>query len=244
MLTLRRRQVGVTLIELMIASVIAMIILSAVLTVYSATSLHSSQHLQRSHLHQQLRSLMHLMSRDLRRAGYWKFDPHLRPPSDNPFQNGINQLRISALTGETPDSCILFSYDLDADGLVGVGQCSGSACGNETDDDNVEQFGFRLRDTRIQSRFGGIGFECDTGYWQTVNDANIEITQLAFIRHLHCLNLFDKEQACSPGTPSLLQQAIELKLSGQIHNQPETVMTLNHWIHIRNDLLKDGTYTP
>jgi len=63
-------QTGMTLVELMIASVIALIALSSVITVYSATAHHSSQQLQQTHLHQQLHGLLHLISSDLKRAGY------------------------------------------------------------------------------------------------------------------------------------------------------------------------------
>ena len=63
-------QGGMTLIELMIASVIALIALSSVITVYSATANHSSQQLQQAHLHQQLHGLLHLINNDLKRASY------------------------------------------------------------------------------------------------------------------------------------------------------------------------------
>ena len=63
-------QRGMTLIEVMIAGVIALIALSSVLTVYSATANHSTQQLQQAHLHQQLGGVMHLVSSDLKRAGY------------------------------------------------------------------------------------------------------------------------------------------------------------------------------
>jgi len=229
-----------TLVELMIAGVIAMIALSSVLTVYSATAKHSSQQLQQAHLHQQLRGMMHLISSDLKRAGYWSFSPNLLAASDNPFQSPANQVRIQSYTRESPDSCILFSYDLDQDGLVGVGRCNGSSCTNQTDDDNVEQFGYRLRDVRIQSRYGGSGFDCESGYWQTVNDPDIEITQLRFAQQSQCLNLIENNRDCSPGASQLIQGGIEIQLDGQISNKPDTAITLTHWVRIRNDLLREG----
>ncbi len=229
-----------TLVELMIAGVIAMIALSSVLTVYSATATHSSQQLQQAHLHQQLRGMMHLIGSDLKRTGYWFFSPNLLAASDNPFQTPSNQVRIQSYTGESPDSCILFSYDLDQDGLVGVGRCGGRGCVNQTDDDNVEQFGYRLRDVRIQSRYGGSVFDCESGYWQTVNDPDIEITQLRFAQQSQCLNLIENNRDCSPGASQLIQGGIEIQLDGQISNKPDTAITLTHWVRIRNDLLREG----
>ena len=243
MLTNRHRQRGVTLVELMIAGLIALIALSAVLTVYSTSAQHSAQLLQQAHLHQQLHALLHLISRDLARAGYWHFDPTLQAPVDNPFQSLMNQLRIQAYKGESPDSCILFSYDLDQDGLVGVGTCKGADCADETgnDHDNVEQFGFRLRGARVQSRYGGSGLECDSGYWQTLNDPLVEVTRLKFTQHSSCQNLLESERECTAESPRLIQRAVEIQLSGQLRNKPHIDTTIARWVRIRNARLSGGT---
>jgi len=224
----------------MIASVIALIALSSVITVYSATATHSSQLLQQAHLHQQLRGMIHLISSDLKRAGYWSFSPNLLAATANPFQTPANQVRIQSYKQENPGSCILFAYDLDQDGLVGIGRCDNTGCAKQTDDDNVEQFGFRLRDTRIQSRFGGTGFDCEHGYWQTINDKNIEITQLRFTQRSRCLNLVDDGRTCTPEAAQLIQSGIEIQLNGQIGNKPDTSIILTHWVRIRNDVLREG----
>ncbi|MFQ5642399.1 MAG: prepilin-type N-terminal cleavage/methylation domain-containing protein [Thiogranum sp.] len=233
-------QRGITLVELMIASVIALIALSAVLTIYSATAYHSSQQLQQAYLHQQLQGLMHLISSDLKRAGYRAFSPDLLAPSDNPFQNPANQVHTGSYDGESPDSCILFAYDLDQDGLLGVGDCDNPGCAELSDGDNVEQFGFRLRDTGIQSRFGGTGFDCASGYWQTINDPGIEITQLHFRQVSQCLNLLESDSDCASGSPQLVQGGVEIRIGGRLGNQPDTGITLTHWVRLRNDLLREG----
>jgi len=240
MLNQRSLQHGITLIELMIAGVISLITLSAVITVYSATANHSSQQLRQAHLHQQLRGVMHLIGSDLKRAGYWSFSPSLLPPSGNPFQSPTNQVRIQSYTGENPDSCILFSYDLNQDGLVGVGDCDDSGCESETNDENVEQLGYRLHDARIQSRFGGTEFNCESGYWQTVNDPDIEITQLRFEQQSQCLNLLEDNRECNPESPQLIQGGIDIHLDGQLSDKPDTRITLSNWIRLRNDLLREG----
>lgn len=240
MLNRQYLQRGMTLTELMIASVIALMALSSVITVYSATANHSSQQLRQAHLHQQLRGLMHLISSDLKRAGYWSFSPSRLSPSGNPFQNPTNQVRVQSYGEENPDSCILFSYDLDQDGLVGVGRCDNSGCTSPIDDDNVEQFGFRLNDARIQSRFGGTGFDCESGYWQTVNDPGIEITQLRFEQRSQCLNLIENNSVCTPESSQLIQGGIKIRIDGQLSNKPDSGITLTHWVRIRNELIREG----
>jgi type II secretory pathway component PulJ len=225
----------------MIASVIALIALAAVLTVYSGTARHSAQQLQRAHLHQQLHSLMHFMTRELRRAGYWQFDPQLHNPADNPFQTWRNQIHIESVDDVAADGCIRFSYDLDRDGLVGVGHCQNGACRDGTDDDNVEQFGFRLRNQAVQSRYGGAQFSCNSGYWQAVTDQDIQVTQLRFDQTETCLNLTEPDQACVPQTPQLIQRLIEIKLAAQLAADPDIELKLDATVHIRNDQIKPGS---
>jgi prepilin peptidase dependent protein B len=240
MLKHRHQQRGVTLVELMIASAIALIALSAVLTLYITGARHGGELLQQADLHQQMHALVHLLSRDLSRAGYWHFNPSLRPPTANPFQNADNGIQLDAYPGESPQSCILFSYDLDRDGLVGLGACKPENCPEQTDEDNVEQFGFRLRGTRIQSRYGGPELTCSSGYWQAVNDASIEVTRLHFIEHTHCLNLHNSERVCAPESPGLMRRAIEVQVGAQLADRPDTDTLLSQWVRIRNDQLMEA----
>lgn len=241
MLTVTVRQRGITLVELMVASAVSLIALAAVLTVYSATSRHTRLQLQTAHLHQQVRGILYLIGRDLRRAGYWHFDAAQQFPAENPFQNGENRLRSGALPDEAADSCILLAYDLDADGLVGVGQCRNGHCPPLSDDDNVERFGFRLRNRTVQSRYGGTDLECGSGYWQSLNDPEIEITQLQFRLRTHCISLTQADTRCRESTPRLVQHVASIAIGARIRNQPETEVSLVEWIAVRNDQLLEGT---
>lgn len=231
------RQAGVTLIELMIAGVIGVIVLAALVTVYSTTATHSSRHLQDSHLHQQMHGMLHYMTDDIRRAGYWHFDPDTETPTGNLFQAENNRIRTDAWPGETTGSCILYSYDLDQDGLIGVGRCAGRECAPGTDSDNVEQFGFRLRNRQLQSRYGGHSFQCDTGYWQSLSDPDIEILAIEFIINTHCVNLNAPNSACQANRSSLNIRLVEIYLQAQLQDQPDTRLTLRQPVHVRNDYL-------
>lgn len=235
MLSPRRTQRGVTLVELMIASVIALIALAALLTAYSATAAHSAQYLHKAHLHQQLHSLMHAVVRDIRRTGYWSFDPALSSATDNPFQDSVNRLRVESYPGQAPDSCILFAYDLDRDGMVGIGRCDAHACGARTDSDNVEQFGFRLRDGLVQARYGGDTLRCDSGHWQAVTDPGIAVTLLNFTLHETCSNLDNASAVCEPHAARILQRLVEIRLSGHQRARPDRQLTLSAWVRVRND---------
>lgn len=240
MLTGGRAQRGVTLVELMIASVVALIALAALITAYSATAGHSSQYLHGAHLHQQLNSVLHIMGNDIRRAGYWGFDPALHSAEDNPFTESPNRLRTGSFAGEAPDSCILFAYDLDNDGLVGVGDCQRKACRALTDSDNVEQFGYRLRDGRIQARYGGEAVDCESGHWQALTDPDIEISNLVFTLHSMCLNLDDTDADCAPQAPGLIRQAVAIQVNGRTRAEPQAMLTLASVVRVRNDRLVAG----
>lgn len=233
-------QRGITLIELMIAAVIALTALSAVLSVYSATAGHSRLQLQSAHLQQQMRGLLYLIGRDLRRAGYWQFDAAQQSAGDNPFQQGDNRVRIAAYPDESPDSCILLAYDLDGDGRVGTGHCNDAPCSPLTDDDNVEQFGFRLRKGSVQSRYGGDTLSCDTGYWQALNDPDVEVTRLRFDLRQRCINLADDKQPCDNLVPRLVRRAVNIQLDARIRNRPDTSASLIRWVVLRNDQLLAG----
>jgi prepilin-type N-terminal cleavage/methylation domain-containing protein len=236
--TLRQR--GVSLVELMIASAIGLIAIAAILTVYAATVRHSSEQLEAAHLHHQLFGLLHLISTDIRRAGYWQFDTSTQTASDNPFMAGENRMRSQAYPDESDNSCILFAYDLDKDGRVGIGKCNSKSCPESTDVDNVEQFGFRLRNLSVQSRYGGNATSCDSGYWQTLNDTDIEVTRLRFDILENCTDLLTTDSPCSDDNPQLILRAVFVDLAGQLVNQPETAVQLNRWIIVRNDVLVDA----
>jgi prepilin peptidase dependent protein B len=238
-LTLLHRQRGVTLIELMTATVIALTALAAVVTVYSATAHHSALQLQSAHLHQQVYGIVHLVGRDLRRAGFRAFDPQQEAPSANPFQQGENRLRTAALAGESADSCILLAYDLDRDGKVGVGKCHGH-CAAPADADNVEQFGFRLHRQSVQARYGGTSLACDSGYWQAVNDPDVEITALSFTLHEHCVNLADATRPCTDDGAQLLQAVVDMSIGARLRNHPGTAVDLVQRIAVRNGLLREA----
>jgi len=240
MLDNTHRQHGVTLIELMVASALGLVAMAAVLTAYETTLRHSTAQLNTAHLNQQLRGLLHLISTDIRRAGYWRADVTTQSASENPFSKGMRKLQVAAFPGEKNDSCITLAYDLDGDGLAGIGQCDHGRCPKGTDSDNNEQFGFRLRNLSIQSRYGGSKLSCDGGHWQTMNDSDVEITELLFEIQENCVNLLDSNSACSDNEPKLTQNAVHVRLSGQLINRPDTETRLQSWIIVRNDSIVDA----
>lgn len=221
----------------MIAITISLVALASILTVYISTASHSTRQLQQAHLHQQAQAIMQLISSDLRRSGYWEFDPALAFAGDNPFQSPGQAIRVAAHPGERARSCILYSYDLDRDGLIGIGQCRNSTCPAGFDRDNVEQHGFRVRSGRVQSRLGGSNFNCGNGYWQSISDSDIEITRLTFSLTNNCTNLEPTSTACTNASDNLLQHAVEISLHARITGHPASALILKQLVRIRNNQL-------
>lgn len=62
---------GFGLVELMIGLTLGLIIISGVLGIFSNTVKNQSDNLKISRLNQELRAIMDVMTRDIRRAGYW-----------------------------------------------------------------------------------------------------------------------------------------------------------------------------
>ncbi|EXJ13325.1 PilW family protein [Imhoffiella purpurea] len=67
------RQLGVTLIGLMIGLAVGTLILSGALSIYLMISRTAREALQQARLNQELRAALEVMQQDIQRAGYWDF---------------------------------------------------------------------------------------------------------------------------------------------------------------------------
>lgn len=234
-------QKGFTLVELMIAGVISLIVLSAITTVYSATAQHASAQLSSADLRQQLYTLTELIASDVRRSGYWAFDPLTASPADNPFELPENRIRLGERDNETAASCLLFSYDLDRDGQLGKGRCRGADCSAISDEDNMEQFGFRLNRGRVQARFGGGGLTCTNGSWQSLTTPGIVVETLVFTLHSNCMNLTGIEIPCASEQPTLVRRAVEFDIEARLTRDENKTLKLSRWVDLRNAQLLRST---
>lgn len=121
-----RIQAGLSLIELMIAMTVGLIITAGVLQVFVSTLGGSRELLSQARLENDLNSMLHWMSNDIRRAGYWGaegFEADWGNGDRNPFTENVDNVvgipgisigetASSAASGLT-DSCALYSYNLD-----------------------------------------------------------------------------------------------------------------------------------
>jgi prepilin peptidase dependent protein B len=184
---IQKRQTGVTLIELLIGMLIGLIVAAAGISVFITSLKGQADNIKLSRLNQDMRAMMDLMERDIRRAGFVTSDPttNLAALQDNPFFGATTELAVynpgsTSTTGNittTTGSCIVYAYNRDEDpNTDGVlDEIS------PTVDDN-ERLGFRLNNGGdLEMRTSGTtNASCDDGAWESITEAEVEITGLTF----------------------------------------------------------------
>lgn len=115
----RHTQLGFTLIELMIASLLGLIVIATVTGVFISTYQANSQNLKVVRMDQEMRAAMTLMVRDIRRSGTrelaWQSSIFSTSGAVNPFATDLHWTIGRFDTSVPTDSCVLFAYDRDPD---------------------------------------------------------------------------------------------------------------------------------
>lgn len=217
---------GFSLTELMVVIAIGMLLSGSVISIYARTVSNNSDALASSRLQQVLRASLSIMRADIRRAGYWG-NAVSNLGANNPFTVAGTNLQI--LDG---GSCVLYSYDLDKDGVVDV---------------DSEYFGFRLNTDVIEMRIAGATTtDCHvaSSEWQAITDAaSITVSALTFdLSASVCTNLSDPTDincaAPSIGDVTQTIRQLAINLTGYLSAKPEISRTQDASIRIRNDLIK------
>jgi type II secretory pathway pseudopilin PulG len=205
----KRKQGGVSLVELMVGIAVALILLTGVLTLMLRVSTQGGETVQDTRLNQELRASMQYITKELQRAGsvdaFDAFDTNndgVIDTSDDSYTGtddatafinaldfstsvlpvldlfgtvSLRNLDNSACTTNCP--CILYSYDLNNDGLQGV---SGTA-GTNQNTANFETFGIRhdANNNAIDILTSGT-HSCAAGTWTAITSSDVAITNLDF----------------------------------------------------------------
>lgn len=238
MLTTFKRQVGMTLIELLVAMAVGIIVVGGAIKVHINTIEVQSDNLKRARLNMDMRTMMDIMIKDIRRAGFSTDQPAGNQSCllDNVFDT------VSVLTtgGNTAGkTCILYSYNRN-----------NNACGVV---DNSEHFGFAHYGSSLMMRDkGNTSLSCivdSDNSWQTLNDQDIAITELSFTLDEKKLNVTAMQNdistgdgICSAGEACNTCQAtqdclavrkVTITLAGQLASGIS--QTISEQVRIRND---------
>jgi prepilin peptidase dependent protein B len=231
-----KKQRGYSLIEIMIALIIGLIILTATISIYISTIRGSSDIVKSARLNHDLNSALALMVNDIRRAGYWGGATVGSDSRLNPFTQAATDLQFPS-----PD-CVLYTYDADADGVV----------------DTDEYYGFRLNGGNLQMRSSNIA--CDANGWNSLNvtegNEQIDVTNLTFTQLFKCLRKrlgatdqsYDIPDASTCATTAttagdplltgdrvLVTREISIALSGRVFIDQAVTKNLTDRVKIRND---------
>jgi len=170
MLSNRKRQVGFSLIELLIGTLVGLIVAAGAMTLYVNTLKGQSNNIKLARLNQDLRAMMDTMERDIRRAGFLTTNPdsYIAELKNNPFFDGATVGATTELAVYNGGHCIVYAYNLDNDAPPQV--------------DGNERMGFRLSNAgELEMRSSGnSNDDCDDGAWESVTEAEVEITGLTF----------------------------------------------------------------
>lgn len=209
----RRLHSGFSLVELMVALTIGLFILLGLTTFLSNNLRSSAQLAAATRLNQEMRAIMTLMSRDLRRAGYWGNATSGIGATVALYSNPFDAIDVATA------GCILYSYDLDENGTL-----TGS-----------EQFGFLLDSGTVKARSTSSGSpSCASGAaWQPLSDPNtVTYSSLTFQVSS------TKNYITGTAGPNATQRVVTVTLSGALKSDSTVKQTLTEQIKIENDLFQ------
>jgi prepilin peptidase dependent protein B len=255
------RQTGVTLIELMIGVVVGLIVLAGVLSVFVATIKSSSDTLKSSRLNQEIRAAMSLISSDIRRAGFWGVAV---AGSCNPFNNTdatqpapcdtYSGITVQSYGGEA-GACILFSYDLDANGAIEPNEYMGYRFDSANSEIDVKTSGNHATNPGLTTDDS----TCARGSWEALTDSSaITISQTGTtpvfsLTDAQCLNITDAPTTdCQPvsgayvvptsGDLMVWTQEVDITFTGQVitvnANELATSKQAQETVKVRNNLVE------
>lgn len=229
-----RHQQGLSLVEILVAIALGLLLVSAVATLLVS---HISEHrrmLAEVRLMQDLRAAADLVTRDLRRAGYWGRAEQAvagstqAPALPNPYAGVWPDAQAGATT------VLGYSYSRD-----------------DTEDNlasNNERFGFRLnaRTHVLEMRLGGAAITPDTGdSWQPLTDPHaIQITQFAVTNTQSSLSLLAHcpTPVCASGNsstcpPRLQVNVLTVEIVATDPRDRSLTRALRTQVRARNDLV-------
>lgn len=210
----RSRQKGVSLIELMVALGISLVLLLGMTRFLSTSLTSNASTMKATRLNQELRAIMLLISRDVRRAGYWGNASSGIGVGSAAYSNPFGTVNTATA------GCILYSYDRDGDGSQ----------------DGDEQYGVLLSGGVALLRSGGSGYSCTPGAnntWEALSDSNVTtIGTLTF-------SLASTPYYLSGSSgPNVLTRTVTITLAGQLKSDSSVKQTLTETVKLENDLFQ------
>ena len=215
---MRRRSLGLTMIELLVGSAIGLIVAAAAAAVVLANVRENRQLQIEARLMQELRSTAGMVARDLRRAGYWAASAS-GVRGDAASAPLLNPHRALSPQGAASDA-VRLSFSREA--------------GDDLALDDDEQFGFRLRNGAIEVQLGSAN-------WQAISDAGtLRVTAFDVVPVVELVDLQAFcERTCAAGSttcpPRQQVRSFALSIEAGSVVDPAVVRSLRSTVRVRND---------
>ncbi len=209
---------GISMVELLVGLAVGLFIAAAGVTLMAGNLRENRALMLESRLMQDLRTAADIITRDLRRAGYWA--------------GAVASVQVLPGTPATPNPYLAVAPAAAASDAVSFA-FSRDTSENQTLDSN-EQFGFRLRRGVIEMQLG-------SGNWQALTDANtLVVTRFLVTPTIEELSLAG--QCARPCTSVTLdcpprQQVRSLDVSIQARSSADASVqrSLRSSVRLRND---------
>lgn len=232
------RNRGFGLIELMVAIVIGLIIVTALTSLVVAVLRTNNENMEMTRLTQELRAASQLITGDLRRASFTQkavqnvgrlngnsSAPIVNPFAEIDFHKDGTEIDFIADPTAGPANCVFFRYDDPEQGTLGT-----------LDESDNRGFRFNSDANTIEMLNGGNG-SCTSGDWETLTDPEgVEITHLGFSTKNQ--NSFKN---LTVGDLEMTVREIVITLSGRLASDSSVERTVAESIRIRNDLLVNNS---
>ncbi|MEX1221962.1 MAG: prepilin-type N-terminal cleavage/methylation domain-containing protein [Idiomarina sp.] len=200
-----RAQRGISLLEMLITLALGLVLLAALTSVFTNTLGVNSRSLKASQLQEETLATLGLIVDDLRRSGYTAdFVTQVVDPA-NANQDFRNSLVVSEHPDEVINSCILFAYDADQNGV---------------DSGSTEAFGYRLRNQQVQRRQGGA--LCADNGWQGLTSADVIVVDSLQFTLTEVV------------TGTITEQQVQVRLQAHLQQDPTLSRELTQHVVLRN----------
>lgn len=215
-MTVPYRQRGLSIVELLVGIAIGLLIAAAGVTLLAGQLRENRRLVVEARLMQDLRTAADIVTRDLRRAGYWgaaadgAWTPGTTATSTNPYAAALPD------SGESNTASFRYSRDETENGVV----------------DNNEQFGFRLRNGTLELQLG-------IGNWQALTDIDtLTVTAFTVTPQMQDIAL-TCPQACPVDSttcpPRERVRSFDVVLAGRATNDAAVTRSLQAQVRVRND---------
>lgn len=224
---------GFGLIELMVSIVIGLIVIAGITSLVVATLRANTENMQMTRLTQEMRSVMQLTTRDLRRAGYDQnavrdFGSGGSLSNDfaqvRAFDSGGNEKDLTAgIATGSPATCVLFSYDDNNNGTAEANEFRG--------------YKLNTNNNSIEAKTSGSAADadCSAGNWETLTDAaTVNVNEFSITTENG-----DPVPVVtdSTGNPVLTVRTLVFRMDAELINDTSVQRSVRETVRVRNDLL-------